>query len=57
MKIYVSEIDDIDAYLKSLDLNEVDWGCVELYFNGEFIGYACGETLGEIIDNILEMFF
>ena len=57
LKIDISKIDDVEAYLKNLELDEDDWGCVELYYNYDFIGYACGETLGDIIDNILALFF
>ena len=57
LKIDISEIDNVEAYIKNLELDEDDWGCVELYYNYDFIGYACGETLGDIIDNILALFF
>ncbi len=38
-------------------LVEGDWICAELYVNGVFVGYVCGETIGEIIDKVIDMFF
>ena len=57
LKIDISKINDVQMFLNNLELEVDSYGCVELYYNYEFIGYACGDSLGDILDNILDMFF
>lgn len=55
LKIELTEISDLETYLKE---NEgTTYSCVDLYYNGSWVGWVCGETLGDMIGTILALFF
>ncbi|HBH24979.1 MAG TPA: hypothetical protein DDY13_16365 [Cytophagales bacterium] len=51
------EFDASEADLEKLAKFEGEFGCADLYLGGTFVGWVCGDTVGDMIDTILEMFF
>lgn len=54
LKIELTEIGDLKTFLEE---NEGTFNCVDLYYNGIWIGWVCGDTVGDMIDSILAIFF
>ena len=51
------EFDASKADLEKLAKFEEEYGSVDTYFGDSFIGWTCGETPGDILDTLLELFF
>ena len=54
LKIELTEIGDLKTFLEE---NEGTFNCVDLYYNGSWVGWVCGDTVGDMIDSILALFF
>ncbi|HIP49571.1 MAG TPA: hypothetical protein EYG92_11480 [Lutibacter sp.] len=54
LKIELTEIGDLKTFLEE---NEGEFNCVDLYYNGSWVGWVCGNTVGDMIDSILALFF